>query len=218
MLFGFIRGLFKLGLVGAIAAGGAGTFAYWKYAASKVPAAQDGAVSGGLCRATPSLSGGALPLTFEAYPKLARAQNFLDAGGSQGLVAARYEWSHGSQAWVEDADFAARQAGDVAGRKKIAAEGFDALLKDLESTYAERREIASKELLIRTGETKGYRYDASEAERAAAVAAWQRWWADDANKMKYGAKRAVDFGQKALDVLKRALGEPQPQPQPDDRR
>lgn len=204
-MFGIVRGLFKMGLLGAVVVAGGGGYGYYRYASGKLAAPPDAAISGSICRTTASLSGGTLPLTFEAYVKSAKAQNWLDGGGA-GLVSARYEWSHGGQSWVEDKAFAERQAGAVDERKKLAGRGFEVLLADLESDDQIRREIASKELQVRTGETHGYRYDAPAADRAAAVSEWKRWWADDRNRMKYGARRAADMGEKALDLLKRALG------------
>jgi hypothetical protein len=212
-MFGIVRGIFRLGLLGTLLAAGGGGYGYYRYAASKLPAAPEAVVAGGVCRATPSLSGGTLPLTFEAYVKDAKEHNWLSSEAI-GLVKARYEWSHGAQAWVEDRAFADRQASAVPERQKLARREIDALIADLESDDVIRREIAAKELLIRTGETRGYRYDAPAADRAAAVAEWKKWWADDRTKMKYGARRAIDYGQKALDALRRALGEPEEPPQP----
>jgi hypothetical protein len=215
-VFGIFRGLIKMGLLGGVLVIGGGGYGYYRYAAAKLPDASGGAVvySATPCRATASLSGaGPIPVTFEALSKSVKAHNWLD-GGRAGLVSARYEWSHGSQAWVKDAAFEERQRAAVAERKKIAGQGIEELLKELGSADAARREIAAKELLIRTGETQGYRYDAPEAERAQAIENWQRWWADDRNKMKAGAKRALDGAQKVLDTLKRALGEPEPTPPP----
>lgn len=51
--------------------------------------------------------------------------------------------------------------------------------------------------LIRTGQDFGYRYDASEAERAKAVAAWEKWW--DENKVKYTGGQILD---KVREILK----------------
>lgn len=207
-MFGLLKGLFKLGLVGIVGVGGAGSYGYYRYAASKLPAPAGTVISGGVCRPTPSLSGATLPLTFEAKTKDGAGHNWLD-GGAMGLVSGRWEWSHGSQAWVRDQAFEERQAAEVAERKRFARRVVDDLIADLADDDPIRREIAAKELFIRTGETRGYRYDAPAAERDRAVEAWKAWWADDRNKARYGAKRAIDMGQKVLDTLKRALGEPE---------
>jgi hypothetical protein len=208
-MFAIVRGLLKLGLLGAVLVVGGGGYGYYRYAAGKLPAAEGEVVyTARLCRTTPSLSGGTLPFTFEAYPKALRAHNFYSGGGA-GLVSARFEWSHGSQRWVRDLDFEARQRQAADERKKLAERGGKELIDDLASLDAERREIAAKELYLRTGETLGYRYDAPEPEREEAIRNWKEWWSKDENRLKAGARRAIDAAQRALEALKRALGEPE---------
>jgi hypothetical protein len=206
-MFGIVRGFVRTGLVGVALIAGGGGYAYYRYVDAQVPRAEPVTRTIGICRTTASLTGGTLPLTFEAFTKARDGHNWLDAGRA-GLVSARWEWSHGDRAWVLDRSFEESQAGAVAERKKLAARDFPALIEDLASADPIRREIAQEEIFARTHETKGYRYDAPEPERAAAAAEWKRWWADDANRARYRVQRAADLGEKALETLKRALGGP----------
>ena len=207
-----LKFLFRSVALGALVVAGAGSYGYYRWAASKLPNPGGADVSTRLVGGTPSLSGGALPVTFEAYLKSPKEQNFLESGHAIGLVSARYEWSHGAQAWVLDDAFAARQASDIEARKRLAHRWIEDLLADLASDDIARREIASKELLIRTGMTEGYRYDAPKADRERAIGEWKKWWANDDNKKKYAAKRFLDEGQKALDTLRKVIGEPSDTP------
>lgn len=217
MLFGLVKGAFKsalvLGLVGALG----GSYGYYKLAARKLTKLQanEGAViTAGICGPTPSVSGGTLPLTFEAYVKDATGHNFLTTEGHIGLVRARYEWSHGNFAWIPDVGFAERQADLVAARKKIANRDADALIKGLKSDDPIVREVSARELKIRTNQTFGYAYDLPKEEREKATAAWDQWWAKDENRYRYGAKRSLDHMDGALDALRRALGtDDQPAPE-----
>ncbi len=212
-MFGIVRGLLRFFLLAGAVLLAAGSYGYYRWAVSRLPEVEGGpsAWTVGLCRTTASLSGATLPYTFEAHRKALRAHNWFD-GGAAGLVSARYEWAHGNLAWVRDAAFEERQEAAAAERKRLARRPVGDLIEELGSADAARREVAAKELWIRTGETHGYRYDAPEAERAAAIEAWRRWWARDENKLRVGARRAIDAGQKALDTLRRALGEPEHPP------
>lgn len=207
MLVGLVKGALKSTLVIALVAAGGVSYGYYRLAAGKLPAPDGAVVTTGLCRPTGSISGATLPVTFEAYLKDERTHNFLATSGGAGLVKARFEWSHGGWKWVEDRGFAERQADAVRAREKLARRDVDALIKDLRSEDAIAREVSAKELRLRTGEARGYAYDAPKDERAKAAAAWERWWADDKNKMRYGAKRALDAADTALETLRRALGE-----------
>src|SRR4051812_17100063 len=80
----------------------------YRYAVGKLPATDGAVVTTGVCRTTPSISGGTLPLTLDAFVKDGRAQNWLDSGGAAGLVRGRLEWSHSGMKWVDDAGFAER--------------------------------------------------------------------------------------------------------------
>jgi hypothetical protein len=180
------------------ALGAVGGFGYYRYAVSKLPA-QKGVVTAGVCKPTPSLSGSTLPLTFEAFVKSEDDHNWLASGRSgTGLVAARFEWSHGGQSWAEDADFAARQAEDVKKRQKLASgSSIQELLSKLRSEDEAEREIAARELKIRTrGETFGYRYDAPKEEREKAAKAWDEWWAKPETQFMYGARKVLDTFEK----------------------
>ncbi len=195
-----IRGLVKLGLIATVVAGAAG-FGYYKYASSRLQA--KGVVTASVCRPTASLTGATLPLTFQAFVKGEEDHNWLDSGKkATGLVSARFEWSHGGQAWVEDKDFAERQAADVRKRQQLREAGIGDLIAKLRSEDAFDREIASKELKIRTrGETHGYRYDAPQEEREKAVKAWEGWWAKPATQATYGGRRAADWLERAAEKV-----------------
>lgn len=205
-MFGLFRGAVKSATLGAVVVLGLGGYGYAKLAGSKLPETPGTIVTLGACRTTASLTGGTLPVTFEAFLKREKEQNFLAGAGSAGLVAERREWSHGGMAWVLDQGFADRQAEAVKERRRIAARDVAALVKGLRSADAIEREISARELLLRTGETKGYAYDLPEAPRGEAAKAWETWWADPANQRKYAAKRTLDVIDDALDALRRATG------------
>ncbi len=179
---------------------------YYRYAASRLPADPAVVRSVGLARPTPSLTGGGLPFTFEAYEKRVHQHNWLLAPRGFGLVSRRFEWSHSEQRWIEDRDFAQRQHGQVAARRRHAEGSVAELIDRLEAADPIVREVAAKELLVRTGETFGYRYDAPEAERREAIERWRAWWGEPANKARYGAERAGQVVDEVLDVLRRATG------------
>jgi len=206
-MFGLVKGALKSTLTLAILVAGLGGYGYYRLAAGKLAAPPGTAVTIGICRATPSLSGGTLPITFEAYLKDGHGHNFLVTPRSIGLVKARYEWSHGQLAWVEDPGFAERQADAVRTRKQLASRDVASLIKELRSDDPERREIAAKELYLRTEKTLGYAYDEEKPARDQAAATWERWWANDDNRLRYGARRAIDGVDGALGTLRRALGE-----------
>lgn len=211
-MFGFVfklvKGAVKGTLLLALVAGGALGYGYYRIAAGKLPAADGAVITAGICRTTPSVSGGTLPVTFQAHVKLQKTHNWLATGGAAGLVSARYEWSHGQFQWVEDTGFAKRQADEVAARKKQSARGEEDLLKDLRSDDATARELAGKELVLRTGVDLGYVYDSPAADRERGAAAWEKWWQDDKNRLRTKAKKGIDILDGALDTLRRALEEP----------
>jgi hypothetical protein len=211
-MFGLIRGAVRSAVGGIVLVAAVAGVGYWKLAASKVPAADGAVVTLRIASATPSLSGATLPWTFEAYVKDRAGHNLLDSGTAAGLVTARYEWSHGSFQWVPDAGFFERQGDVVYARKRLARRDVAALIKDLRSEDVVAREISSKELLIRTGQSFGYAYDAPAAEREKAAALWERWWASDDNRAQYGAKRVLDYADGALETLRKAIGEPKAPP------
>jgi hypothetical protein len=176
----------------------------YRYAAGKLPQADGAVVTTALCRTTASISGGTLPLTFEAFVKDGRAQNWLD-GGSAGLVRARLEWSHAGFRWVEDTGFAERQADDVRRRQSLANRDPGELVRDLHSDDRFAREIAAKELYLLTGQTFGYAYDADRDEREKAAAAWEKWWADDLHRAGARGKRVLDRGRSFIDGAEKVL-------------
>ncbi|GIW72145.1 MAG: hypothetical protein KatS3mg102_1687 [Planctomycetota bacterium] len=209
-LFGLLGGLFRRLLLLAVVLAALGGVLYYSHATSELPGEPGVLRSTGIVRMTPSLSGGPLlgliPYTFETYTKLPEAHNWLLGPRGFGLVQARYEWSHAEQRWMPDLDFAARQADQVAARKSHAQGSIEDLLARLSDADPVVREVASKELRIRTGETHGYRYDAPESEREQAIARWRAWWQDPGNKARYGARRAVEVVDEVLEVLRRATG------------
>ncbi|HVY63043.1 MAG TPA: hypothetical protein VHF22_15405 [Planctomycetota bacterium] len=181
--------------------------AYLEYrvAAGKLPQADGAVVTTGLCRTTPSISGGTLPLTYQAFVKDGRGPNWLDSGGPAGLVRARLEWSHGGFRWVEDTGFAERQADAVKKRQALASRDPGELVKDLRSDDPIAREVAAKELFLLTGQTFGYAYDASREDRDKAAAAWEKWWADDLHKATSRGKRVLDRGKSFIDGAEKVL-------------
>jgi hypothetical protein len=210
-LFGLVKGAVKSVLVLALVAAAGISFAYYKVAVGKLPGDPGKVVAASVCRTTPSLSGGPLPFTFEAFIKDRSRHNWLQSGEPIGLVERRLEWSLSRFEWVDDAGFAARQVEARRGREQLARRTPDALIKDLRSEDAERREVAAKQLFVTTGQTLGYAYDAPADQRDLAATAWEKWWANDANRMRYGGLEALDTGQKALDLLRKALGTPAPE-------
>jgi hypothetical protein len=204
-LFGLLKGAVKGTLVlGALSVVGLG-YAYYRLAAGKVPAPPGAVVTTGVCKTTPSVSGGTLPVTFEAYVKDEKAHNWLLSDRSIGLVRARYEWSAGRFDWVEDAAFREREPEAVRGRKILAAREVGALVRDLRSPDPVRREVSAKELEIRTGQTLGYRYDLAPDLLARAAGDWERW----VQKQSAGIPlaRPQDDGRQALETLRRATGQ-----------
>ncbi len=207
MLFGLVKGAFRTVLFGAVLVAAGGGYGYYKVAGRRLVVGEGAVVTVGVVRPTGSLTGGTLPLTFEAYVKDPSGHNFLvpDKEGI-GLVRARYEWTHGRFEWIPDVGFAERQAESAAERRKIAGKDMSGLIKRLRSDDIVVREVSSKELKIRTGQTLGYAYDLPKPERDKAAEAWEKWWAVDDNRMRYGAQRSVDGAQDVLDTLRRALG------------
>jgi hypothetical protein len=204
-IIGLFGSLIRKVLFLALVVGGLGGFAYYRYAAGQLPEA--GLIrSSGVCKPTPSLSGGGVPLTFETYEKLDDQHNWLLAPRDFGLVSRRLEWSHAGQRWVEDTAFVERQGDAVAARAELTDGSVDELIDRLASVDAVTREVAAKELRIRTGETLGYRYDATAEDRRQAVERWIAWWKDPKNKARYGAGKAIEVVDEVLDILRRATG------------
>jgi hypothetical protein len=201
LVFGAVKSLVTLVLVAALGV----AYLDFRYAESKLPQAQGLSYRTGLCRTTASVSGSALPLTFEAFSKQHGKHNYLASGTSAGLVTARYEWSPGGFEWVEDKGFAERQQAAVKDRARIAKEDVPALLKDLRSDDIVVREVAAKELYLRTGTTQGYAYDAARADRDEAAAAYEKWWADDRNRTLVKGRAVVGAGESVIDGAEKAL-------------
>lgn len=166
-----LRIVLSAGFVAALVGG----YGYYRYAAAHLPLPPDAVRRIGLTRGTPSLTGsGLLPFTFEAEYKR-KGHNWLRSrSGEIGLVSGRLEWS-AEQGWVEDSAFRSRQAAEVDERKARARRTVPRLVEDLRSDDAAYREIASVELVRRTGLDLGYRYDAPDDERAQAAARWEAW-------------------------------------------
>jgi hypothetical protein len=201
LVFGAVKSLVTLALVAALGV----AYLDFRYAETKLPEVQGVSYRTGLCRTTPSVSGGALPLTFEAFAKSHAKHNYLASGTTAGLVSARYEWSLGGFSWVEDKGFVERQQDAAKQRAKLAAADVPTLLKDLRSDDIVVREVAAKELYLRTGTTQGYAYDAARADRDEAAAAYEKWWADDHNRALVKGRAVAGAGASVIDGAEKAL-------------
>lgn len=139
-----------------------------------------------------------LPVTIWGLVKIRDDHNWIPTK-SFGMVSAVYWWSVDRNAW-QRAEMPVDQD-EVTRLKRLTSEEIQRLIQVLSDPDPHAREVAIVELKKRTGEDLGYRYDASEVERQAAVARWQEWW--KRNWTRYTANRIFDVIDRVRDAVEK---------------
>jgi len=136
------------------------------------------------------------PLTVRAYVKRTDAHNWVPVEG-RGLVAAVFQWTPDQDRWVQES----RPEVGTAQRLKLEAmiknPLYGQLIEALRDPDVIVRDVAIRELRIRTNQDLGFRSDGSDKEREEAVARWDKWWEE--NKTKRTAGGILD---KVREILK----------------
>ena len=136
------------------------------------------------------------PLTVRAYVKRLDAHNWVPIEG-RGLVSAVFQWTPDQDRWVPEN----RPEVPAAQRLKLEATIrnplYGQLIEALKDPDVIVRDVAIRELRIRTKQDLGFRPDGSERDRAEAVARWEAWWAENKTKRTVG-----DVLDKVREILK----------------
>ena len=128
------------------------------------------------------------PATLRATIKRSAAHNWIPT--ADGLVSRIYQWSPGERQWIEENAEGLPSAQRLKLEALILQPTNGGLIDALKSEDAVTREVAIRELTLRTEMDFGFRPDAPESERSQAVAQWENWWAQ--NKVGWTSKKLLD--------------------------
>lgn len=134
------------------------------------------------------------PVTLRAKVKQTAAHNWIP--DEDGLVSRIFQWSPDRGRWVEEPAETLPSGQRLKLEAMILKPTNGGLIEALKSTDAITREVAFRELKIRTDMDFGYRPDAPESERARAIGQWEQWWAQ--NKVGWTGKKLLDKASELL--------------------
>lgn len=136
------------------------------------------------------------PVTVRAYVKDTLAHNWVPVEG-HGLVQAVLQWSPGQNQWVEEPREGLPFQSELRAKAITHNPLMGKVIEDLNDDDPIIREVAFRELKIRTGKDFGYRPLGAPDERARAVSEWEAWWVE--NKLKWTAGTVLDKVRKVLE-------------------
>lgn len=136
------------------------------------------------------------PLTVRVYVKRLDAHNWIPIEG-RGLVSAVFQWTPDQDQWIQENHPEVGTAQRLKLEAMVRNPLYPQLIDGLKDPDIVVREVAIRELRIRTSQDLGFRADGSDKEREEAVARWETWW--DENKTK---RTAGDVLDKVREILK----------------